>query len=263
MDDVPLGAMPPAAVIVLGHIDSTNSEAMRRIISGETGPLWIRAEAQSRGRGRSGRSWTSEPGNLYATLLFAPGCAQSEVHQLSLVTGVAVLDAVRALAGGSVAGLRLKWPNDVLIGAAKVAGILAESTAGRDGALLAAAGVGINLAHAPADAGRGTTHLAEHGISADPATALDQLDKAMRQWLGTWNRGHGVGAIRGAWLERGGCGGEMLAINASEGRVEGRFAGLDVDGSLLLTDAGGRARRFLFGDVSVMAARPARETTHG
>jgi BirA family biotin operon repressor/biotin-[acetyl-CoA-carboxylase] ligase len=253
MDDVPLGAKPPAAVIVLGQIDSTNSEAMRRITLGETGPLWIRAEAQSRGRGRSGRSWTSEPGNLYASLLFAPGCAQSEVHQLSLLTGVAVYDAIRVMAGGAVAGLRLKWPNDVLVDAAKAVGILAESTAGQDGELLAVVGVGINLAHAPADADRSATHLAEHGISADPATALDQLDKTMRRWLGTWDRGHGFAAIRGAWLERAGSVGEMLAINASDGRVEGRFAGLAADGSLLLTDAAGRDRCFQFGDVSVMA----------
>jgi BirA family biotin operon repressor/biotin-[acetyl-CoA-carboxylase] ligase len=252
MDDVPLRATPSAAVIVLGQIDSTNSEAMRRITSGETGPLWIRAEAQSRGRGRSGRSWSSEPGNLYATFLFAPGCARSEAHQLSLLTGVAVFDAIREMSGSDIAGLRLKWPNDVLIGAGKVAGILAESTAGTGGELLAIIGVGINLAHAPADANRSTTRLSEHGIRADPATALDQLDKALQRWLGTWDRGHGFAAIRGAWLERAGSIGEMLAINATEGQVEGRFAGLDADGSLLLTDAAGRERRFLFGDVSVM-----------
>jgi BirA family transcriptional regulator, biotin operon repressor / biotin---[acetyl-CoA-carboxylase] ligase len=253
MDDGPLRTTPSAAVIVLGQIDSTNSEAMRRVTSGETGPLWIRAEAQSRGRGRSGRSWTSEPGNLYATLLFAPGCAPSEAHQLSLLTGVAVYDAIAAMAGGNITGLRLKWPNDVLIGSAKVAGILAESTTGRDGLLVAVVGVGINLAHAPADAGHSTTYLSKHGVSADPATALDQLDKAMQHWLGTWGRGHGFAAIRGAWLERAGSIGETLAINASEGRVEGRFAGLDADGSLLLTDTAGRERCFQFGDVSVVA----------
>lgn len=253
MDDVPLRATPPAAVIVLGQIDSTNSEAMRRITSGETGPLWIRAEAQTRGRGRSGRSWTSEPGNLYATLLFAPGCARSEAHQLSLLTGVAVYDAIAAMGGGAIAGLRLKWPNDVLIGTGKVAGILAESTTGAGGELLAIVGVGINLAHAPDASSRSTTCLSDHRMSAVPATALDQLDKAMQHWLGTWRHGHGFAAIRGAWLERAGSIGEMLAIHAAEGRVEGRFAGLDADGSLLLTDPAGRERRFQFGDVSVMA----------
>lgn len=239
-------------VVVLGQIDSTNSEAMRRAVSGEVGPMWIRAEAQNRGRGRSGRSWTSKPGNLYATLLFAPGCSTLDVHQLSLLTGVAAHDAIRAMGDGDVAGLRLKWPNDVLVGSAKVAGILAESSVGQGGELLAMVGVGINLAHAPADADRSTTHLAEHGISADSATALDRLDKAMWHWLGVWDRGHGFAAIRSAWLERAGSVGEMLAINATEGRVEGRFAGLDADGSLLLRDAAGRERRFLFGDVSVM-----------
>ncbi len=253
MDDGRSHATSPAAVITLGQIDSTNSEAMRRITLGETGPIWIRAEAQSRGRGRSGRNWASEPGNLYATLLFAPGCTRSDVHQLSLLAGIAVYDAIGAMAGGRIADLRLKWPNDVLIGTAKAAGILAESTAGQGGGLLAVVGVGVNLAHAPADADRSTAYLAEHGISADPATALDHLDRAMWHWLGTWDRGHGFAAIRGAWLERAGAVGEALAINAAEGRVEGRFAGLDADGSLLLTDAAGRERRFLFGDVSVIA----------
>lgn len=253
MADAPSRATSSTAVIVLGQIDSTNSEAMRRAGSGEMGPLWIRAEVQSRGRGRSGRSWASEPGNLYATLLFAPGCLISDVHQLSLLTGVAAYDAIRAMAGGSVAGLRLKWPNDALIGSAKVAGILAESSVGQGGELLAMVGVGINLANAPADADRTTTHLADHGVSAVPATALDELDKAMWHWLGIWDRGRGFAEIRAAWLERAGSVGEMLAINAAEGRVEGCFAGLDADGSLLLRDATGRERRFLFGDVSVIA----------
>jgi BirA family biotin operon repressor/biotin-[acetyl-CoA-carboxylase] ligase len=243
-------------MVVLTEIDSTNSEAMRRAVSGETGPLWIRAVAQSRGRGRSGRRWTSQPGNLYATLLFAPKCLPTEVHQLSLLTGVAVYDAIRAMAGGSVAGLRLKWPNDVLVGSAKIAGILAESSVGQGGELLAMVGIGINIAHAPADADRIATHLAEHGVSTDPGTALDQLDKATRRWLGIWDRGHGFGEIRAAWLERAGAVGELLAINAEEGRVEGRFAGLEADGSLLLRDAAGHERRFLFGDVSVVTGDP-------
>jgi BirA family transcriptional regulator, biotin operon repressor / biotin---[acetyl-CoA-carboxylase] ligase len=256
MADASSNATGATAVVVLAEIDSTNSEAMRRAVSGETGPLWIRATAQSRGRGRSGRRWTSQPGNLYATLLFAPKCLPTEVHQLSLLTGVAVYDAIGAMAGGSVAGLRLKWPNDVLVGAAKVAGILAESSVGQGGELLAMVGIGINIAHAPADADRIATHLAEHGVSSDPATALGQLDEAMWHWLGIWDRGHGFAAIRGAWLQRAGPVGEMLAINAEEGRVEGRFAGLEADGSLLLRDAAGRERRFLFGDVSVVAGAP-------
>ncbi len=253
MANAPSNATGAAAVVVFGEIDSTNSEAMRRACAGETGPLWIRAEAQSRGRGRSGRSWTSQPGNLYATLLFVPGCLPSEAHQLSLLAGVAVHDAIHVSAAGGVAGLRLKWPNDVLIGSAKVAGILAESIVGQGGELLAMVGVGINLANAPADADRITTHLAEHGVSSDPAVALDQLNNAMWRWLGIWDRGHGFAEIRAAWLERAGSLGEMLAINAADGRVEGRFAGIDADGSLLLRDAAGHERRFQFGDVSVMA----------
>ena len=92
------------------------------------------ARRQTQGRGRSGRHWASEPGNLYASLLQRLACPQSDVHQLSLLAGVAVVEAIAAAAGAQpIAGLRLKWPNDVLIGGAKCAGILPESQSGGGG----------------------------------------------------------------------------------------------------------------------------------
>src|SRR5215472_12224070 len=103
--------------VVFDEIDSTNTEAMRRAVAGERGPLWIAARRQTRGRGRSGRHWLSEPGNLYASLLITLECQPGVAQQLSLVAGVAVVDAIRTAAGGlgKPEGLRLKWPNDVLI----------------------------------------------------------------------------------------------------------------------------------------------------
>ncbi|MCB1512977.1 MAG: biotin--[acetyl-CoA-carboxylase] ligase, partial [Hyphomicrobiaceae bacterium] len=105
---------------------------MRRIATGGRGPLWLRAERQAAGRGRSGRSWSSPAGNLSATLLFEPGCAIEQAHQLSLVTGVAIFDAVVAtFAEAGIAapsGLRVKWPNDLMIGDAKLSGVLIESS---------------------------------------------------------------------------------------------------------------------------------------
>ena len=93
------------------------------------------ARRQTQGRGRSGRQWASEPGNLYASLLQALACPPAVVHQLSLLAGVAVIDAIAAAAGDTrIAGLRLKWPNDVLIGEAKCAGILRGEPVGRPAA---------------------------------------------------------------------------------------------------------------------------------
>ncbi|MET0567453.1 MAG: biotin--[acetyl-CoA-carboxylase] ligase [Hyphomicrobiaceae bacterium] len=241
-----------ARVEVLDEIDSTNSEAMRRALAGETGPLWLSANVQMQGRGRSGRSWVSPRGNLYASLLFAPRCTPATVHQLSLLAGIAAHDAIGS-SGAGPPGLRLKWPNDVLMGGAKVAGVLAESIAGRDGAPLAILGIGINLASSPAQSGQAATHLSAHGIDLEPEAALDVLDACICRWLAVWDRGNGFAAIRTAWLERAGPEGENLAINAGGGRIEGRFAGLDADGSLLLRDAEGCARRFTFGDVTVVS----------
>jgi BirA family biotin operon repressor/biotin-[acetyl-CoA-carboxylase] ligase len=239
----------PTRILACEELDSTNSEAMRRALAGETGPLWITAAKQTRGRGRSGRTWASPSGNLYATLLFKPGCPPALVHQLSLLAGVAVHDALRTF--GAPTGLRLKWPNDVLVGAAKVAGVLSESIVGKDAEPLAMLGIGINLASSPADAGRPTTDLSAHGLSIASAAALRALDGAMSKWLAIWDCGRAFAAVRAAWLERAGPSGEELVVNAGSGRVEGRFAGLDPDGSLLLTDPDGRLHRFSFGDVTV------------
>ncbi len=249
--------------IRIGTIDSTNAEAMRMAASGEAGPLWIRAETQSSGRGRAGRSWTSVPGNLYASLLTQLSCPPGVVHQLSLVTGIAVVDALRQAAatqGLAVPGLRLKWPNDVLIGNAKLAGILPESTtmAGSP-SLLAVVGVGINLAGHPADTGRAVTHFAAHGPNVDPETALGLLALSMQTWLARWDRGAGFAAIRQAWLDRAGAPGEQISVNTGQAKIEGTFTGIDADGALLLRDSRGAERRFTYGDVTLAAATPGAE----
>lgn len=254
---MPGGTSTPAwaaRVESLDEIDSTNSEAMRRALAGETGPLWLRANTQTHGRGRSGRTWGSPRGNLYATLLFAPHCSPATVHQLSLLAGVAVYDAIaspRALPPG----LRLKWPNDVLIGGAKLAGVLAESIVGQSGTLVALLGIGINLAAAPTTSARATTCLAVHGSNLEPEACLTALDATVSRWLAAWDRGNGFATVRSAWLARAGPEGERLTINAGGGLMEGRFAGLDADGCLLLKGVEGNTRRFTFGDVSIVPDR--------
>jgi BirA family biotin operon repressor/biotin-[acetyl-CoA-carboxylase] ligase len=245
----PLLPARPVAVVAFDALDSTSSEATRRARAGEAGPLWIRAGEQTAGRGRSGRAWASPAGNLYATLLFEPGCAPADVPQLSFVAGVAVHDMVSGVA--PLAGLRLKWPNDVLIGQANVAGILAESLLGGGGAPVALLGIGLNLASAPATPGLRATHLAAHGAALAAANALSLLDNAICHWLAVWDRGKGFAEVREAWLQRAGPLGEALTINSGEGPVAGRFAGLDAGGALLLVDLKGNERRFTFGDVAV------------
>lgn len=253
--------MPPAIrSVILEEAGSTNSEAFKRALAGEPGPLWVMARRQTQGRGRSGRQWTSEPGNLYASLLQRLACPQKVVHQLSLLAGVAAVAAIAAAAGGSVRGLRLKWPNDVLIGEAKCAGILPESQmwAGSPAAgseVIVVIGIGINLTSHPEGLGRAVTHLAAHGVKLAPEAMLAHLAAAMERWLGVWACGAGFAQVRTAWLGCAGAVGESITVDTGRERIAGAFLGLDDGGALMMRDAHGQSRRLTFGDVTL--AQPA------
>lgn len=240
----------PFASVVLEEVGSTNTEALERAASGEAGPLWIVARRQTQGRGRSGRAWASEPGNLHASLLTRLSCPPTAVQQLSLVAGAAAFDAIRVAAGGDLPGLRLKWPNDVLIGTAKCAGILAESVSGAR-AITAVIGVGINLAWSPTDLGRAATHLNAHGVPTTADAMLPLLDEAMQHWLAVWLGGTGFARVREGWLERGGPAGEPIRFDTGNELIEGTFVDLDTDGALVLRDAHGTRRKLNFGDVTL------------
>jgi BirA family biotin operon repressor/biotin-[acetyl-CoA-carboxylase] ligase len=233
----------------LASVDSTNAEAMRRAIAGERGPLWIMADVQTAGRGRAGRSWTSEPGNLQASLLVSLGASVSKAYQLSLVAGIAVFDAIVQATRASLTGLRLKWPNDILIDGSKVGGILIESSTTSAG-LSAVIGIGINIASSPDLPDRPATRLAAYDYTADPQGLLAEIASATATWLAVWDEGAGFAAVREAWLNRAHPIGERMSINTGSERIAGAFLGLDADGALLL-DSEGNARRFTFGDVSL------------
>ncbi len=245
--------LPPGwQLAAYDEIDSTNAEAMRRIASGERGPLWITAHHQSRGRGRSGRSWNSAEGSLAATLVLAPGCSAAVLPQISLVAGVAAHAAIaEALPAGARPRVRLKWPNDVLVAGAKVSGILVESTVA-GGGMVAVIGTGINVAAPPALGDRPTTSLALNGATCNRPQVSAGLAASLAVWLGVWDRGAGFEAVRAAWLERAGPLGAPMTVNAGGAPVAGTYAGLDAEGALLLDTAGGR-QRFTFGDVALGA----------
>ena len=245
-------------VVVLDTIDSTNAEAMRRIAGGERGPLWLMAREQTGGRGRSGRAWSSPPGNCYASLIVTLDCEPAVAHHLSLLAGVAVIDAIRAVGGGDVPGLRLKWPNDVLASGGKLAGILAESTTDVvTRQLVAVIGVGTNLVAAPQvpvqALGRDVADLAALNVATTPEEFLGALSSAMDHWLAIWDNGRAFGAIRQAWMARAGVSGEAITVNSGAGPVSGDFVGIDADGALLLIDQHSVSRRFTYGDVTLGA----------
>jgi BirA family biotin operon repressor/biotin-[acetyl-CoA-carboxylase] ligase len=215
------------------------------------------ARRQTQGRGRSGRQWASEPGNLYASLLQRLACPQKVVHQLSLLAGVAAVEAIAAAAGGQIAGLRLKWPNDVLIGEAKCAGILPESQMWPGGSeVVVVIGIGINLASHPTGLGRAATHLAAHGVSLAPEAMLGFLAESIERWLAAWDRGAGFSRVRAAWLGYSGAVGESLTVDTGRERIAGTFLDLDGGGALVMRDAQGRPRKLTFGDVTLAHIAP-------
>lgn len=238
--------------IVLEDVGSTNTEAFALAAKGDPGPVWVMARRQTQGRGRAGRAWTSDPGNLYASLMQRAHCPLALVYQVSLISGLAAIDAIRAAAGAhNLPGLRLKWPNDALIDGAKCVGILAESQSAQSGEVVLVVGIGINLSSHPEGIGRAATHLVEHGISITPTVMLGHLARALDHWLKVWDDGRGFAQVRAGWLQRAGPIGEPVTVNAGAEKLGGAFSGLDETGALLIRDAGGTERRVTFGDVSL------------
>jgi len=236
--------------------DSTNAEALRLAAQGETGGVWVWAKTQTSGRGREGRNWASQAGNLYATLLLRPRVPLATAPQLSLLAGIAAYDAVIALAAKSGARppLQLKWPNDMLANGAKLGGILLESASHATDAIPAVIiGVGINLSHAPADLGRPVTCLAELGVPAAPAEAMTTLAWSMADWLRQWDGGRQFAQTRQAWLARAQPAGAALTVRQGATLIYGRFLGIDEAGALLLKTDTGQERRITAGDVLVGA----------
>jgi BirA family biotin operon repressor/biotin-[acetyl-CoA-carboxylase] ligase len=228
-------------LLELAEVDSTNEEAKRLIAAGEGGPLWIVALRQTRGRGRLGRSWISEPGNLYASFILSNFGATSLAPQLGFVAGVAALAAARD-ASGAGDRLALKWPNDLLLDGAKAGGILLEGVTIADGALAAVIGVGVNCATAPENLAYEAKALAALGVRApDAATLFSRLTDHFIEALDLWREGEGFAHIRERWLAgAAGLGGPIRVTLARGETLEGRFETIDAGGRLVLATSIGQ-----------------------
>src|SRR5215475_1913271 len=167
--------------IVYETLGSTNAEALVLARAGERGPLWLTATAQSAGRGRRGSQWVSPPGNLHATLLLTEPSPPAQAPQLSFVTALAVHDAIAECAPRLGPLLKVKWPNDVLIGKAKVAGILIEGET--EPAFAVAIGIGVNCATHPDNTDYPAADLVGLGALVVPDALLEELAGAMQKRL--------------------------------------------------------------------------------
>ena len=217
-------------------LSSTMDEA-RRLAALEAAPegTAVQAASQTAGRGRFGNTWVSPEGNLYMTLILRPKVDTRLCAQLSFVSAVALADTLKQC-GVPEASTALKWPNDILVGGEKIAGILLEMQSGQGAAPdFMLVGIGVNVSHAP----QGRAYIAGFNPAMDAAAVMDKLLANMAHWYDMWGR-EGFAPIKARWMEQVyGLNGAVSARMADR-TVVGVFQGLDDDGNLLLRDAGGQ-----------------------
>ena len=244
----PTAAAAGARLITLDTIGSTNEEALRLARSGERGPLWVTAQRQTAGRGRRGRSWISESGNLYGSLLLSDPSTPDRFPELSFVAALALHDAVTARIPGLGGRVALKWPNDLLIDRNKFAGILVEG----EGTTVVI-GTGVNCVHHPAGTEYPATDLAAAGVRATPESLFAHLSAATLTRLAQWDRGAGFASIRTDWLARAAGVGKPIRVKTANGELAGLFEGMDASGRLVLRLPDETMRAVTAGDVHITA----------
>jgi BirA family biotin operon repressor/biotin-[acetyl-CoA-carboxylase] ligase len=254
---VELGPSAKAAsyrLIVRDSIGSTNDEAMRLARDGDPGQLWLVAREQLQGRGRRGRSWSSPPGNLYASLLLIDVGPPEHLPELGFVAGVALFAALRNILGEDPR-LGIKWPNDILFDGAKLSGILLESSLLPGGRTACVAGFGVNCRSHPATLPYAATDLTTIGTMLDwPEDVFSRLSDAMTEMLQVWAIGLGFAEIRAQWLKSALGLGEPIRIVLGTTHMSGVFESIDSRGRLILRE-GANTRGIEAGDV-FLPSRP-------
>jgi BirA family transcriptional regulator, biotin operon repressor / biotin---[acetyl-CoA-carboxylase] ligase len=248
-------AAAAAGVQLAAHdtLNSTNTEALARARGGERSFMWVTAREQTAGRGRRGNEWISKPGNLYASLLVVDPSPADAAPELSFVAALAVHDAISQCAAALRRNLALKWPNDILSGGKKLAGILIEAE-GMAGRLAVAIGIGVNCKHHPTQTSFPATDLATAGAEVAAEDVFFALSGAIMLRLAQWQRGSGFPSIRADWIERAvGIGGDMQ-VRLPGREFSGRCEGLDERGRLLVRLADGSVQTIAAGDVFPVAA---------
>ncbi len=237
-------------LIELDCVESTNDEAKRLAAQNAPDATVVWAREQTAGRGRRGREWSSPAGNLYVSILLRPDKTPREAAQLSLVTAVALGDAIQKFLPENVS-LLCKWPNDILVNGHKAAGILLESAGGNVGRATEwiVVGCGVNIASHPENTMYSTTDLHAEGCEAITVdTFLERFAECFfirrDEWLSA-----GIEPVRRDWMARAAGFGEMISVRLPNRETHGRFVGMDDDGALILEGKNGQRESIAAGDV--------------
>jgi BirA family biotin operon repressor/biotin-[acetyl-CoA-carboxylase] ligase len=239
------------------HIGSTNAEAMARARDGERGPMWFVTSEQTAGRGRRHRPWIAPRGNLASSVLEVIDVSPTVAATLGFAAGLALEAALQKVsieaslrsAGSDDMKFSLKWPNDVLAGRKKLAGILLEAEAVVDNRLAVVVGIGTNVLAAPEGTPTPATSLAALGVQIGAQDLFGALSDSWAEFRGIWDDGRGFGDIRKLWLERAAGLGQPVAIQSGNATAEGIFDTIDETGCMVIRTDEGKRVPISAGDV--------------
>lgn len=232
---------------------STQDMAAELARAGEPEGLVVVAETQTQGRGRKGRSWISTPGaGVYLSVILKPALKPSRIVQIPLVAGVAAARAIRAESGLMP---DIKWPNDILIGGKKAAGILTEMSCELDRINHVILGIGINVNTRESDFSEplraiATSLYAECGRKISRVALVQRFLSEFEAVYGRYLAG-GFESIRQEWKSLSSTIGSQVEITDGGERLTGKVLDIDPDGFLLLKTNSGRTERIVAGDVSL------------
>ena len=237
-------------------IGSTNAEAMSRARNGERGPIWFVTTEQTAGRGRRHRPWIAPRGNLASSILEVIDISPAAAATLGFAAGLALEAALKKIsieaslrsAGSDDMRFSLKWPNDVLAGSKKLAGILLEAEA-VEAHLAVVVGIGTNVVAAPEGTPTPATSLAALGVHIGAEELFATLSDTWAEFRGIWDGGRGFAEIRRLWLERAAGLGQPVAIRTAGAPIEGIFDTIDETGCLIIRTSGGERVPVSAGDV--------------
>ncbi|HET9594910.1 MAG TPA: biotin--[acetyl-CoA-carboxylase] ligase [Anaeromyxobacteraceae bacterium] len=235
------------------EVSSTNDAAKELAEEGALHGEVVVAETQTAGRGRRGRAWASPPGkNLYLSVVLRPELPPSRAPELTLLASVALCQAARRT---GVAGAAIKWPNDVLVGGRKLAGILTEMAAEPDVVQWVVLGLGVNVNAGvedfPGELRDVVTSLArERGEPVPRALFAAALLSGLEAWLDR-HAAEGFAPVRAAWRELSDTLGRDVRVRAAGEELVGRAEDVDAQGALLVRTAAG-LERVLAGDVELL-----------
>jgi BirA family transcriptional regulator, biotin operon repressor / biotin---[acetyl-CoA-carboxylase] ligase len=239
------------------RIGSTNAEALVQARGGERGPIWFVTTEQTAGRGRRHRPWIAPRGNLASSILEVIDVSPAVAATLGFAAGLALeaalqkvsIEASLKAAGSDQMKFSLKWPNDVMAGRQKLAGILLEAETVVDNRLAVVVGIGTNVVAAPEGTPTPATSLAALGVHIGAERLFTALSDSWTGFRGIWDGGRGFGEIRRLWLERAAGLGQPVAIQLGGSSVEGIFDTIDETGCMIVATAAGTRVPISAGDV--------------